>query len=556
VWRTWRYYAVLFLLIAAATTLVLRMVSLSVLDRNFLLKEGKARSIRTMDIPAYRGMITDRNGLPMAVSAPVDALWVNPKIFSPNKEQINELSHILRLPAEKITQKIDPEGKRSFAYLARGLSPESAEKINTMKIQGLNFQREYRRFYPSADVSAQLLGFTNIDDQGQEGLELAFNDWLKGVPGQRQVIKSRLGQVISNLGVLRDPQEGRDLRLSIDSRLQHLAYDALTEALPKFNAESGSIVILNPKTGEILCMVNAPSYNPNHREKQNSHHRNRAVTDLFEPGSTMKPFSILNGLASGKYKPSTIIDTNPGQMKIGKYTIREAKDKNFGAITVSNVLQKSSNIGTAKITLSLPPKSLWQLLTMMGFGEKTESGFPGERSGVLIEERFKNPTELATMAYGYGLSVTALQLAQGYAILAGQGERHPITFVKTDHPESSRQIVRKELTQQILTMLKGVAEEGGGAKAKIPGYQVGGKTGTAYMLGPNGYDKSRYVSSFVGIAPLSDPQLIGVVVIHGVTGAVHYGSQVSAPIFGKVISGALRYLNIPPDEQLGTETSP
>jgi cell division protein FtsI (penicillin-binding protein 3) len=546
--RDWRFYAVLALLIAGTAVLVFRMISLSVLDRNFLVKEGEARSIRTIDIPAYRGMIIDRNGVPMAVSALVNAIWVNPKIFSPDEKELNELSTILHIPAEKIAQKSEPGGKRSFAYIARGISPETAEEINAMKIRGLHFQKEYRRFYPSADVSAQLLGVTNIDDQGQEGLELAFNDWLKGVPGKRQVIKNRLGQIISSLDVIREPQEGRDLQLSIDSRLQHLAYDALLEALPKYNAESGSIVILNPKTGEILSMVNAPSYNPNHREKQNSHHRNRAVTDLFEPGSTMKPFSILNGLASGKYTPKTMIDTNPGWMKIGKYTITEAGNKNYGVTTVSGILQKSSNIGTVKVTLSLPPKSLWQLLTYMGFGEKTGSGFPGERTGVLIEERFNRPTELATMAYGYGLSVTALQLAQAYAILAGHGEKHPVTFVKTDQPESSKQIVSKELAEQILSMLKEAAEDGGGTKAKIPGYQVGGKTGTAYMLGPNGYDKSRYTSSFVGIAPLSDPQLVCVVVIHGVKGTVHYGSQVSAPIFAKVISSALRYLNIPPDD--------
>lgn len=545
--NAWRFYFILILLALAALTLTLRMFELSVFKRNFLVKEGEARTIRTVDIPAYRGMITDRNGTPIAASAPVDSIWVNPKIFSPDAAQLSQLSTLLKIDQQKITQKSNPDSKREFAYLARSIAPEVAENIRQLNINGLHFQRAYRRFYPSGEVSAQLLGFTNIDDQGQEGLELAFDHWLKGVPGKRQVVKDRLGHIITSLDVVREPEEGKDLTLSIDVRLQHLAYDTLIEALPKYNAKSGSIVILNPKTGEVLAMVNAPSYNPNIRSTRDDSYRNRSVTDLFEPGSTMKPFSVLNGLASGKYTPNTMIDTNPGYMTIGGYLITEAKNKNYGVASVSRILQKSSNIGVAKITLSLPPESLHNLLSHMGFGEKTESGFPGERSGVLVKERFKRPTDLATMSYGYGLSITALQLAQAYSILGAHGTKYPITFVKTNQPENSQQIITAELANQILTMLKAVAEEGGGANARIPGYHIGGKTGTAYMLGPHGYNKNSYTSSFVGIAPLSDPQLVGVVVLHDVSGELHFGSQVSAPIFAKVVSGALRYLNIPPD---------
>lgn len=526
------------------------MLDLSIFNRTFLLKQSQARTLRTEDIPAYRGMLTDRNGVPLAISAPVDSIWVNPQIFNANQEQLNTLIKILNVPAQEIPaleEKLNRKNGKEFVYLARGLSPEIAEQVRDLKINGVFFQREYRRFYPSGAVTAQVLGFTNIDDNGQEGLELEFNDWLRGIPGKRQVVKDRLGQVVSNLGVLRPPQEGHDLALSIDSRIQYLAYSALLAAVPKFHAESGSIIVLDNRSGEVLAMANVPSFNPNARTELDASYRNRAVTDLFEPGSTMKPFSIANGLASGKYKPTTLIDTRPGWMNIHGRIIRD--DDNFGIINVIQVLQKSSNIGAAKITLSLPPESLWNMLTSVGFGQRTSSGFPGEGSGVLIKDRIKRPTDLATMAYGYGLSVTALQLVQAYAILASQGQKRPISFIKTDQPTvNGPQEMDPALAQQILVLLQAVAEGGLGLNARIPGYQVGGKTGTAYMIGSRGYDKSHYTSSFIGIAPLSQPRLVVAVILHGVSGNIHFGAQVSAPVFATVMGGALRFLNIPPDD--------
>jgi cell division protein FtsI (penicillin-binding protein 3) len=425
------------------------------------------------------------------------------------------------------------------------LPPEVVDKVKALKVPGVSFQREYRRFYPSGEVAAHLLGFTNIDDNGQEGLELAYNNWLKGAPGKRQVVKDRLGQIVANLGMVRTPQEGHDLTLSIDSRIQYLAYTALQNTLPKYNADSGSIIVLDVLTGEILAMVNAPSYNPNARSVHNANYRNRAVTDIFEPGSTMKTFSVASALASGKYQPTTLVDTRPGWMEIGGHIIRD--DDYNGIINLIQILQKSSNIGAAKITLSLPPDNLWSFLTRMGFGSSTQSGFPGEGSGVFIRERLKYPTNLVTTAYGYGISATALQLTKAYAIFASHGIKRPISFVKLDQPSNGERVIDQKLADQMLMLLQAVAEGGGGVKAQISGYQVGGKTGTAYMMGPGGYMKNRYTSSFIGIAPLSNPRLVVSVILHGVRGSVHFGAQVSAPVFSTVMAGALRYMNVPPD---------
>lgn len=537
-------------LLVVMVGLIGRMLDLSVFNRTFLLKQSQARTLRTEEISAYRGMLTDRNGVPLAISAPVDSIWVNPQLLNANNQQFSALMKILSISPHDmpgLQEKMNRKNGKEFVYLARGVSPEIAEQVKDLKINGVFFQREYRRFYPYGAETAQVLGFTNIDDNGQEGLELEFNEWLRGVPGKRQVVKDRLGQIVSNLGVLRVPQEGHDLALSLDSRLQHSAYNALSTAVPKFHAESGSIIVLDSNSGEVLAMANYPSFNPNARTTLDANYRNRAVTDLFEPGSTMKPFSIANGLASGKYKPTTLIDTRPGWMNIHGRIIHD--DDNFGIINVIQVLQKSSNIGAAKITLSLPPESFWNMLTRVGFGQRTSSGFPGEGSGVLIKDRIKRPTDLATMAYGYGLSVTALQLVQAYGILASQGQKRPISFIKTDQKTApGPQMMDAALAQQILVLLQAVAEGGLGLNARIPGYQIGGKTGTAYMIGARGYDKSHYTSSFIGIAPLSQPRLVVAVILHGVSGNIHFGAQVSAPVFATVMGDALRFLNIPPDD--------
>ncbi len=543
--NSWRFLVLIILMLLGAIGLIGRMLDLSIINRTFLLKQSQARVLRVVDIPAHRGMLTDRNGVPLAISAPVDSAWANPRVFDANPAQLKQLGAWLKLTPTEIEQKIRKNQDREFVYLARSIPPETANKIAALKINGVAFQREYRRFYPSGEVTAHILGFNNVDDQGQEGLELAFNDYLQGVVGKRQVVKDRLGQIVSDLGVLRPPQEGHDLSLSIDSRIQYLAYTALQTAVPKFNAESGSIVVLDVNTGEILAMANAPSYNPNARSAHDNRYRNRAVTDQFEPGSTMKAFSVASALASGKYTPNSMVDTHPGWMSISGRVIRD--HENYGVINLTQVLQKSSNIGAAKITLSLPPENLWRFLSSMGFGERTASGFPGEASGSLIKERIKYPANLATMSYGYGLSATALQLTQAYAILAAHGVKKPVTFVKLTQAPAGERVITRSLADQMLVLLQAVAEGGSGLQARIFGYQIGGKTGTAYISGPNGYQKDRYNSSFIGIAPLSNPQLVVAVILHDVRGNLHFGAQVSAPLFAQVMGGALRYLNIAPD---------
>ncbi len=541
-----RFYFLLIILVAGLAVLIWRISDLSIANRLFLLKQGQARTLRIIDIPAYRGMIKDRNDVPLAVSTPVDAVWVNPQMFAANSQQLTTLSSLLNIPKKEIAQKIHRNSEKEFIYLARGLPPDVASKIKALKISGLFFQREYRRYYPAGEVVSQVIGFTNVDDHGQEGLELAYDDWLKGVLGKRRVIKDRLGQTVADLQVVKPPQQGKDLTLSIDSRIQYQAYLALKEAVPKFNAEGGTIIVLDVKTGEILAMANTPSFNPNDRTATpHDNYRNRAVTDLFEPGSTMKTFSIAAALSSGKYTADTLIDTRPGSIVIDGHIIRD--DGNYGILSVTQVLQRSSNIGALKMTLSLPADNLYNFLVRMGFGASTQSGFPGEATGTLIRERLKRRVNLATTSYGYGLSVTALQLAQAYATIAADGVHRPVTFLKVTQPPKSTRIIDEKLAHQMLALLQAVAVGGSGIAAQVPGYQVGGKTGTAYMAGPSGYEKNRYVSSFIGVAPISRPRLVVAVILKGVKGNMHFGAQTSAPVFSKVMASALRFTHVPPD---------
>jgi cell division protein FtsI (penicillin-binding protein 3) len=541
----WRFYVLLCILLLGVLGLIIRMLDLSIFDRPFLMSQSKSRVLRMVDIPSYRGMIIDRNNVPLAVSAPVDSIWINPHLFSADANQLAAMSAILHIKPEDLQQKISKKRGRAFVYLARTLPPEVVDKIKALKVQGVFYQREYRRFYPSGEMTAHILGFTNIDDNGQEGLELAYNDWLRGVPGKRQVVKDRLGHIIANLGTVRPPQEGHDLQLSIDTRIQYLAYTTLQNAIPAFNADSGSVIVLDVSTGEILAMVNLPSYNPNAHTSHSASYRNRAVTDIFEPGSTMKTFSVAAALESGKYKPTTLVDTRPGWMTIGGHKIRD--DDYNGIINLTQILQKSSNIGVAKITLSLPSDNLWHFLTRMGFGSSTQTGFPGEASGVLIKERLKRPADLATTAYGYGMSASVLQLVKAYGIFAAHGIKRPLQFLKVDHAPAGEVAISPGLADTMLGMLQAVAEGGNSLKAQVPGYHVGGKTGTAYMTGVGGYQRNRYSASFIGTAPLTHPRLVVAVTLHGVHGGVHFGAQVSAPVFATVMGGALRYMNVPPD---------
>lgn len=541
-----RLFTIWSLLVVAVAGLIWRLVDLNIINRPFLLQQSQARILRKITVPAYRGMILDRLGSPLAVSTPVDSAWINPPLFNPTAAQLSALAKIIKLPTTFIQHRTKDK-KRQFIYLKRELSPNLSEALKKLNIKGLFFQREYKRFYPEGKISSHVVGLTNIDDQGQEGLELAYNKWLGGVDGKREVLKDRLGHIIANVALLKKPEQGHDLTLSIDHRLQYLAFEALDEALKSEKADSGSVVVLNAQTGEILAMANLPSYNPNNRPKNHDgRYRNRALTDMFEPGSVMKPFTVAEALKSGQYNLKTNINTNPGWMRIGGYTIRD--DLNYGVVTLTTLLQKSSNIAAAKIMLSLKPQPYWHLLQRFGFGMRTRSGFPGESAGLLVSHTDWVPSVVATLAYGYGISVTTLQLAHAYMILADGGVNRPVTFLKlAAAPSPGIQVIPEKIANEIIKMLCTVVEKGGtGTRAAIPGYRVAGKTGTAYIARAKGYYKDRYISSFVGIAPATHPQFVVAVAIRNPR-ENHFGGLVAAPVFKKVMSGALRLYDIAPD---------
>ena len=492
-------------------------------------------------------MILDRNGNPLAISIPMETVCINPKVFIATEKQKIKLAKLLRISYYKLNKKISENSERYFAYLKRRIRPLVANKIKHLDIMGLFFEREYKRYYPYAEVTSHLLGFTNIDDEGQEGLELAYNSWLQGIPGKEKVVKDRLGHVVANIGIISLPKKGHNLVLSIDERIQYISYYALKKAIEKYKASSGSIIVLDVRTGEVLAMVNWPSYNPNSLPKiHDGNYRNRAVTDVFEPGSTMKTFSIISALESGKYIPETKVDTNPGWYVVDGHTIKD-DGLNRGILTLTGILQKSSNIGMAKVTLSIPPENLWQVFHDFGFGQRTDSGFPGEVSGSLEKSKFFRPFVLATLSFGYAMSITPLQLACAYATIASGGIKYPITFLKRDTLPEGKRIISKKIADEMITMLRRVVETGGtGIKANIPGYKVVGKTGTAYMSDSTGYNDKKYVASFVGMAPFKDPKLVVAVVIKNPHGS-HFGGIVAAPVFAKVMTDSLRILKISPN---------
>ncbi len=545
----WRLMILVAVLLAIILGLVGRIVYLGIIKHDFLLDQSNIRSVREINTPAHRGIITDRNGEIFAISIPIASVWVNPKLFNATRVEENSLAKMLEMPLETIRKKITTQKTRGFVYLKRSLPLEKAEKIKALNISGIFLEKGYKRYYPEGEAAANIVGFTNIDDQGQEGLELAYDSWLRGIPGKTRVVKDRLGNTITNLGVLVEPREGRNLTLSIDRRIQYLAYSELKNAVTKYHADSGSVVVLAIKTGEVLAMANFPSFDPNNRVGVPTvNMRNRAVTDLFEPGSSIKAFTVANALNSGKYFPHTVVNTNPGVLKVDGHNIYDDKHRNNGVLTVKGVLEKSSNIGVAKMTLSLPSDSLLKLLRSVGFGQSTQSGFPGEAVGVLPDNLKWRQFVLATLAFGYSISVTPLQIANAYAVIASQGLLRPVTFVKTDKETPGKQVLPKKLCQQMLGMLEAVIDIGTGKKAQIPGYKVAGKTGTAYIASPRGgYYADRYFANFIGIAPVSDPQLVIFVLIKNPRGLLYHGGQVAAPVFANVMNGALRVLAIPLD---------
>ncbi|MCL9685615.1 peptidoglycan D,D-transpeptidase FtsI family protein [Legionella maioricensis] len=528
--------------------LIWRMVDLTVLHRKFLQGQGNARSLRVIDIPAYRGMITDRNGTPLAVSTPVESVWVNPKEFSPDEEQFMQLAKYLKLTPKELSRKVVNAENREFLYLQRQLPPMLSKQIKALKIPGVNFQKEFKRYYPDSDSISQLLGFTNVDDQGLEGIELAYQDWLMGIVGKKRVIKDRLGRIIEELGILKEPRPGHELALSVDRRLQYLAYSELSKTVEEFAAKSGSVVVVDAENGEILAIANVPSYNPNSRgHYDRGTYRNLALTDTFEPGSVIKPFSIASALETGLFTPDTIIDTNPSWMIVHGHTVRDIH--NYGVLDVTGILQHSSNVGVTKMVLASPPEQLIGLLQKCGFGQRTESAYPGESEGAIVKAKDANPFVLATLGFGYGLSVTALQLAKASLIFANKGRLMPVTLLHNDTPTPGIQVMQPKTAEQVLLMMEAVlGKDGTGKSARVPGYRVAGKTGTARVAGKDGYKDRRYTASFMGIAPVSKPKFVVIVIIHEPSRKGYYAAAVAAPLFAKVMSGALRLFNIPTDE--------
>lgn len=548
----WRFHLLIFIIALIVVGLIVRLIDLAVFEKNFLLSQGDARAKRIVTIPAYRGMITDRQGYPLAISASVYSVWMNPQIIDKNSDDMKMLSRLLNMPFASLKSLIKKyqNTEREFVYIKRDIPPQAAKKIKSLKIPGVFLDHDYKRFYPEGEVAAHVIGFTNVDDKGQEGIELAQDKWLVGTPGKEMVIKDRLGRVISNLQNLKEKKPGNDLALSIQHQLQYLAYRELLSGVQMNEAESGSVVVLDVKTGEVLAMVNQPSFNPNNRTNEpSSSFRNRAVTDVFEPGSTIKAFSIASALDSGRFKPGTMIDTYPGWMRVGHNIVRD--EHNDKKLTVAEVLQMSSNVGITKIILALPPNQLWNMLHRVGFGQETGVGFPGERSGELIHRERWAPFPLATLAFGYGLSVTTLQLAGAYAVIANQGVKLPLSLLRLDTAPVGERVMQAKVAKQMLSLLESVVTEkdGTGKSARIPGYRVAGKTGTARIVGPNGYEKDHHISSFVGMAPVSDPRFVVAVVIRDPKGKDYLGGTVSAPVFKKIMEGALHLANIAPDAE-------
>jgi cell division protein FtsI (penicillin-binding protein 3) len=494
-------------------------------------------------------MLLDRNGEPLAVSTPVDSVWAHPGLVVESGESLKPLAKALETDLRGLRQLIKRKAGREFVYLRRHLEPDMAERLKQLAFPGVYLRREYRRYYPAGEVTAHLVGFTDIDDRGIEGMELVYDEWMAGSPGSKRVIKDRLGRTVEDVESISIPAPGKSLTLSIDRRLQYLAYRELKAAVIKHRARSGSMVLLDVTTGEVLALVNQPSFNPNDRGSMRpARSRNRAVTDLIEPGSTIKPLVVANALSEGVYQPQSIIDTRPGYLRVSRQlTVRDFR--NYGVIDVATVLKKSSNVGVTKIAMASSPEKLWDLFTRLGFGTYPGTGFPGESSGTLTHFRRWGPVERATIAYGYGLAVTPLQLAEAYATIAGYGIRRPSTLLKRDKAVTQDRVMSERVASDVIRMMEGVtAADGTAHRARIPGYRVAGKTGTSRKLGDTGYDDDRYLSIFAGMVPATKPRFAAVVVINEPTGDDYYGGVVAAPVFSNVLAGALRMMDVPPDD--------
>ncbi len=544
----WRFKFAVLMLALAFGVIGWRAIELHVLDQAFLAKEGNARMLRVEKVNAYRGMILDRNGEPLAVSTPVLSIWANPGEIEDAGYVARQLAPLLKLSRKALERRLTKNVGKEFIYLQRHLPPAAAEAVLDYELPGIYGQKEYRRYYPAGEVAAHLVGFTDIDDSGQEGMELAYEEWLRGEPGEKLVLKDRVGQVIKDLQSLKEEKPGQDMKLSIDLRLQYLAYRELKAAVTEHKAKSGSLILLDAKSGEVLALVNQPSYNPNKRSSINhTNLRNRAITDVFEPGSTVKPLTVAAALESGKFTAASKIDTSPGYMRLGRNTIRD--HRNYGVIDLETLITKSSNIGASKLALALDQDALWNMFSQARLGRDTGSGFPGERVGLLPYHENWREVELATLSYGYGLSVTVLQLAQAYTAFANQGQLQPVSLLHSEDIAAAETVMLKANAQRVLRMMETVvSDKGTGSRAAISGYRVAGKTGTVHKLSEGGYQADKYLSLFAGIAPASNPRIVAVVLIDEPGGEQYYGGEVAAPVFSRVVYDALRVLNVAPDD--------
>lgn len=550
----WRLCLV-FLVIAALFGVTLwKMLDLQVLHNEVLQRQGDARTVRTEVLAANRGNIMDRNGEPLAISTPVLSLWLNPKEILRNPEQWPALAEALEgigVNASVMRNRVEENAGREFLYIRRRLAPAEARSVLDRSFAGIYAQEEYKRYYPLGEVAAHLVGLTNADDVGQEGMELAYEDWLRGKPGSRQVLKDRLGGIIEEVRINEVAQPGNDLKLSIDSRIQYLAYKALKEDVTLRRASSGTAVVLDARTGEVLAMVNQPSYNPNNRSSMGQgDSRNRAIVDALEPGSTSKSFTIAAALESGLFDTSSIIDTNPGFMRVYRTPIKDPA--NYGLVSLEKIITKSSQVGATKVGLELGEGPMLDVLGRMGFGRAIGTGFPGEASGMLPNHPRWSQNDIASLAYGYGYQVTPLQLAQAYMVFANGGVKKPVSLLKVQGEVQGERVIDEAIVRQLVPMLETVVSKelgGTGIPAAIPAYRVAGKTGTTwyYDVALGGYDDERYVSLFAGFVPVTDPRIVVVVTIHEPKGEQVGGGQVAAPVFGKIARGAMRILNVPPD---------
>lgn len=552
----WRHYAIMVAFALGFVALAARAVDLQLFEHEFLQGEGAARHLRVVEVPASRGMMTDRNGAAVAVSTPVDSVWAVPRKLLAERARLPQLAEVLGLDTDELYDYLASRSGREFVYLKRHAAPEVAQQALELGLAGVSLRREYRRYYPMGEVASHYVGFTNIDDLGQEGLELALNERLQGEPGAKRVIKDRLGRIIENVESIREPNHGNNVALAMDQRIQYLAYRELKTAVQKHQAKSGSVVVMNPQTGEVLALVNQPAYNPNNRSSlKGSAYRNRAVTDVFEPGSTIKPFTVAAALTSGVVTQDSSISTQPGYMKVHNLTVRD--HRNYGALTPAGVLRHSSNVGAATMAQEMGSEAFWRVLHDVGFGSTSNSEYPGESMGVLNDFYDWGPVEQATIAYGYGVSVTPLQLARAYSVLANGGLRVPVRFTRVDEPVPGQRVLSAEVARELRLMMEGVIKDGTGKRASIDGYRVAGKTGTAHKSVQGGYDTERYVSVFAGMVPAESPRLVMVVMIDEPQVGGYFGGVVAAPVFHDVMAGSLRLLNVRPSTRLrAAETAP